>query len=247
MTQTKNTPVPDKAQEADVFADTVFAAVKGFVGTEFTRQFEAAVAPLLKRLEELTPGLDGAPGKDGADGKDGEAGPAGPQGDDGVPGIPGETGRDGRDGKNGTSGRDAAHIEVLTGIDENKSYVRGTFATHKGGLWRAADTTDGMDGWVCVTRGVDVETEETEDSGRMIRRRTVYSDGQVFERTIKTSAMVYRGIFVEGRAHEPGDTTTWGGSLWHCDESTLDKPGEGSKAWRLAAKRGRDGRDGVTK
>ncbi|MNL68407.1 hypothetical protein D3C87_1931240 [compost metagenome] len=40
---------------------------------------------------------------------------------------------------------------------------------------------------------------------------------------------------------------TFGGSLWHFngaeDGGEASKPGDGSKAWTLAAKRGRDGKD----
>lgn len=60
-------------------------------------------------------------------------------------------------------------------------------------------------------------------------------------------AMIYRGVYREG-SYEKGDTVTWGGSLWHCDaEKTEEKPGDGSKAWTLCAKKGRDGRDGEAK
>lgn len=193
-----------------------------------------------------TPGTDGAPGRDGVDGKDGRDGKDGQDGAaglDGLPGAPGADGRDGRDGRDGEPGRDAAEIDVLPAIDERKSYRRGTFATHKGGLWRAADTTDGMDGWVCITRGVDREEETTEDGGRIIKRRTLYSDGQVFEREVKTTAMVYRGLYAEERAYDVGDVATWGGSVWHCEAPTSDRPGEGSKAWRLAVKKGAPGKD----
>lgn len=59
--------------------------------------------------------------------------------------------------------------------------------------------------------------------------------------------MIYRGVFKEGE-YSKGDTVTWGGSLWHCDaEKTKEKPGDGSTAWTLCAKKGRDGKDGVLK
>lgn len=60
-------------------------------------------------------------------------------------------------------------------------------------------------------------------------------------------AMVYRGVFNDGKTYVRGDTVTWGGSLWHCESETADKPGEGAKAWTLCAKKGRDGKDGVVK
>ncbi len=59
--------------------------------------------------------------------------------------------------------------------------------------------------------------------------------------------MLYRGVFKDGE-YAKGDTVTWGGSLWHCDvEKTTEKPGDGSNAWTLCAKKGRDGKDGVLK
>lgn len=59
--------------------------------------------------------------------------------------------------------------------------------------------------------------------------------------------MIYRGVFKDGQKYERGDTVTWGGSLWHCEDETADKPGEGAKAWTLCAKKGRDGKDGELK
>jgi len=60
-------------------------------------------------------------------------------------------------------------------------------------------------------------------------------------------SMIYRGVFQDGHKYERGDTVTWGGSLWHCDDATAEKPGDGSKAWTLCAKKGRDGKDGTVK
>jgi integrin beta 3 len=55
---------------------------------------------------------------------------------------------------------------------------------------------------------------------------------------------IYRGVWLEGKAYEPGDGVTWAGSEWHCSAATTTKPGDGSKAWTLKVKRGRDGKDG---
>jgi hypothetical protein len=55
---------------------------------------------------------------------------------------------------------------------------------------------------------------------------------------------IYRGVWLEGKAYEPGDGVTWAGSEWHCQAATTTKPGDGSKAWTLKVKRGRDGKDG---
>ena len=55
--------------------------------------------------------------------------------------------------------------------------------------------------------------------------------------------LVYKGVWQPETEYRPGHMTTFGGSLWHCNEASREKPGLGP-AWTLAAKRGRDGRDG---
>jgi hypothetical protein len=83
---------------------------------------------------------------------------------------------------------------------------------------------------------------------------------QVDERSVKVKAMrglqvrelgtltfpveIYRGVYQDGKLYDRGDGVTWGGSEWHCNEPTTTKPGDGSKAWTLKVKRGRDGKDG---
>lgn len=56
---------------------------------------------------------------------------------------------------------------------------------------------------------------------------------------------IYRGVWAEGKTYDPGDGVTWAGSEWHCQAATTTKPGDGSKAWTLKVKRGRDGKDGT--
>lgn len=55
----------------------------------------------------------------------------------------------------------------------------------------------------------------------------------------------YCGVYQDGKAYDVGDVTTWAGSTWSCKSATTTKPGEGSPAWVLIVKRGRDGKDGV--
>jgi len=54
----------------------------------------------------------------------------------------------------------------------------------------------------------------------------------------------YVGVYQDGKTYDVGDVTTWAGSTWHCKTATATKPGEGSAAWTLIVKRGRDGSDG---
>jgi hypothetical protein len=62
--------------------------------------------------------------------------------------------------------------------------------------------------------------------------------------TLTIPVEMYRGVYVDGKTYDRGDGVTWGGSEWHCNETTATKPGDGSKAWTLKVKRGRDGKDG---
>lgn len=59
-----------------------------------------------------------------------------------------------------------------------------------------------------------------------------------------TAGLSFEGVYQDGKSYELGNLVTWGGSSWHCNEPTSTKPGDGSKAWTLMVKRGRDGRDG---
>lgn len=55
-----------------------------------------------------------------------------------------------------------------------------------------------------------------------------------------------RGVWKEG-TYRKGDGVTWGGSFWICQvDETSDKPDSG-KGFRLAVKKGRDGKDGIIK
>ncbi|CTZ40379.1 portal protein [Escherichia coli] len=137
-------------------------------------------------------------------------------------------------------GRDATALEILPAIDDQKSFPRGTYATHQGGLWRAYEKTHGMRGWECLVDGVaDIDVSMTGE--RLFSVVVRQSSGQRTEKTFSLPVMLYRGVFRAGETYHPGDTVTWGGSLWHCNSMTEDKPGEAhSSAWTLAAKRGRD-------
>ncbi|WP_252428809.1 phage gp6-like head-tail connector protein [Citrobacter youngae] len=146
-------------------------------------------------------------------------------------------------GRPGEDGRDALALELLPFIDGSKSYPRGSYATHNGGLWRAYEKTHGMRGWECVVDGV-AGVDVGKEGMRNFTVTVNHASGASEKKTFDLPVMVYRGVFKSGDEYLPGDTVTWGGSLWHCDEQTQGKPGEtGAKGWTLAAKRGRDGRD----
>ena len=52
----------------------------------------------------------------------------------------------------------------------------------------------------------------------------------------------YRGVYQKGQQYVPGDVVTRSGSMWYCQEPTLEQPP--GDHWQLCVKAGRDGRDG---
>ena len=78
---------------------------------------------------------------------------------------------------------------------------------------------------------------ETDEHGRVIAK---FQRGDVIK-SVRLPGIVDRGPFRAGEGYEKGDAVSYGGSLWIAQEPTGDKP-EGSKAWRLAVKKGRDAR-----
>ena len=170
------------------------------------------------------------------------------RGKDGAAGGEGKDGRDGREGKDGAPGRDALDLTTLPEIDPAKGYPRGTFAEHRGGTIRAIRNTDPiitsleLAGWVVAMNGIHAEQEEVSDEGRSVTRKTTYTNGREYVREIKTAVMLYRGVWREGEFLR-GDVATWGGSAWHCQNKTTDKPGGDSPGWKMMVKEGARGRD----
>jgi hypothetical protein len=71
----------------------------------------------------------------------------------------------------------------------------------------------------------------------------IYKRGdETIEQEFKFPAVIDRGVFKSGSDYEQGDGVTYGGSFWIAQKDTSDIPGN-SDAFRLAVKRGRDGKD----
>lgn len=141
----------------------------------------------------------------------------------------------------GKDGLDALQLEVLPEIDASKSYPRGTYASHEGGLWRTYEKSHGMRGWECVMNGVARTEIKASDDLRTVTFVNTLSDGTITEKHFDVPVVIDRGVFKHGNTYKTGDAVTWGGSLWIAQEPTADKPGEpAAKGWRLAVKKGRD-------
>lgn len=250
---------PTTEQLRDIIAPLIPAAVPGQAGERGEKGEPPGTEELLAMIRPLVPRA-APPGERGERGERGQAGidghthsveelreiitPLIPAPIAGESGIDGSNGRDGRDG---ADGRDAAQIDVLPVIDESRSYPRGTYARQAGGLWRAFESTHGMRGWECIVEGIAEESETLCEDGRTLVRRTLYSSGRTFERSITMATVLDKGVYKTDVQYAPGDAVTWAGSVWIAqrrDDIALPygKPGTAGSGWRLAVKAGRDAR-----
>jgi len=219
------------------------------------------------------PGPEGPAGQKGDQGSDGPPGPPGPAGRDGVDGKdappptpdqikaaledvlplvvaqhfkaspvpPGRDGRDGVDGKDGVGlagaliDRDGALTVTLT---DGTALAIGVVVGAKGDPGR--DGIDGRDGL-----GFDDLSFEYDDRGRLY---AVYARGDVSKRA-RIPGLYFQEVYKAGTSYLPGDVIQWGGDMWVARaEGELLTPGTGAVAaqqWRMAVRRGREGKPGA--
>jgi len=91
-----------------------------------------------------------------------------------------------------------------------------------------------------VGRAIKTASVSTSDGGRTLR----WAIGETVHE-IKTAIVLDAGVWKEGAAYVAGDGVTLGGSFFIAQSDTTAKPGK-SDDWRLAVKRGTDGRDART-
>lgn len=161
--------------------------------------------------------------------------PAPTDGKDGDPGPPGEKGEPGADGI-GLAGalidREGGLVITLT---DGTTKALGVVVGKNGEDGEPG--ADGKDGF-----GLSDFDTELKDGGRTLVLK--FGSGDLAEvHELALPVPLYRGVFKDGQSYDQGDLVTWAGSMWHCDEPTTAKPGEGASGWTLAVKRGRDGQD----
>lgn len=209
--------------DGKAFATEIIEAVKLHVAR--------ALAPLEERLAALESVQPVEKGDPGIDGKDGEPGRDGKDGQDGNDGAPGIDGKDGAPGERGERGRDGVGVAgAMIGRDGQ------LLVTLSNGDLLDLGPVNGKDGL-----GFD-DLEVICDNERTFTFR--FSQGErVRDFSFALPVMIYRGAYRE-QSYERGDTVTFGGSLWHCNDATTDKPDDGIESWTRAVRRGRDGKNG---
>lgn len=156
----------------------------------------------------------------------GPAGETGPEGKRGLQGERGEKGERGEAGKQGPAGP--------AGIDGNdgKPGPKGESGRNATDLTLVQEMIEER-----VERALQATLITSPDSGRTFR----FALGGTVVREVKTAIVLDTGVWSAG-SYQKGDGVTHGGSFFIAQEDTSEKP-EAGNAWRLAVKRGRDGKD----
>lgn len=236
-------------------------------GAELAGIVKAATAPLLSRISALEKALADRPepqaGKDGRDGRDGKDGASVtvddvipalqrhvdeylaslPRPKDGKDGADGKDGKDGEDGQPGKKGADGIGLAgALIDRDGNLVMTMTNGETKSLGLVAGKDGEDGKDG----RDGFGFDDMTLDYDGERTFTFLFQRGGHIEERRFVVPVVLDRGVYRAETAYAKGDAVTYGGSVWIAQSDTKAKP-DGSSDWRLAVKKGRDGKDGVMK
>lgn len=137
--------------------------------------------------------------------------------------------------------KDAAALRERLAVAETRQFIPGPMGRDGQPGRDGKDGKDGTNG----TDGVGYDDLAVEQVGERSFTIKAIRGLQIKELgTLTFAVQIYRGVYLDGKSYERGDCVTWAGSEWHCNDTTSSKPGEGSKAWTLKVKRGRDGKDG---
>jgi integrin beta 3 len=127
-------------------------------------------------------------------------------------------------------------LEVRLGVLEGREPPKGEKGDPGEDGINGQDGINGVDGF-----GFD-DLDMSYDGERTFALRFMQGDRcKAFH--FRVPVLIYRGAWRAGD-YERGDTVTYGGSLWHCNVTTAEKPDEGVEAWTRAVRRGRDGKNG---
>jgi len=215
-------------------------------------------------------GEKGDPGMPGERGPAGERGADGRDGIDGKDGAPGIAGKDGAPGRDGIDGKDAdpaiirAEVERAVaaiplpqdGKDAPPVDVEKIALDVLSRIHPPRDGRDGAPGKPGEKGDPGQDGRDGKDGLSIEDFDIALKDGRTLEISLKCGDRVVtkstrldipldRGTFKPGNAYQKGDGVTYGGSWWIAQADTAESPGTESKAWRLAVKRGRDGKDGA--
>jgi hypothetical protein len=185
------------------------------------------VGALSERLDVLVRELKALPAP--------QKGDKGDRGDDGK----GEKGEPGRDGKDGADGKSIT-AEDVTPLLETQ-FAKWAIEVER----RAMDLFQRTAAAMPVPKdGLSFEDLQVEHDGDGTITLRLARGELKKEFMIRLPRFKDKGVYREGEAYREGDGVTWGGSLWLAQRDAPEgKPDGGNGHWRLAVKRGRDGKD----
>lgn len=149
----------------------------------------------------------------------------------------GEPGKDGRDGLDVKELFRAEGGKLMAVMSDGTTRDLGQFVGKDGEPGKDGKDgepgKDGKDGF-----GFDNLDLAVEDTGVKLR----FMRGEHAKEFLLPIVMD-QGVYKAGNVYRKGNGVTWAGSFWIAQKDTDEKPGDGD-SWRLAVKKGRDGRDG---
>lgn len=80
------------------------------------------------------------------------------------------------------------------------------------------------------------------DDGRTVTVKMQAGD-TILEKSVRIASVIDRGVYSAEKSYEQGDGTTYGGCYWISQKDAPEGVPGGSADWRLAVKKGRDGKD----
>lgn len=158
-----------------------------------------------------------------------------PPAKDGTPGEPGPAGKDGADGKDGVG-----MAGLVIDRDDNLVATLSNGSTVKLGCVVGRDGKDGAPG----RDGFGFDDLSVEHDGERGLQFCFARGDQIKVFPIVLPAHIDRGVWRDGE-YAKGDVVSYAGSMFVAQCDTSAKPEDGSTHWRLAVKRGRDGKDGA--
>lgn len=195
-------------------------------GEELAAIVKAATAPLIARIDEMQAEAEKTAARIGELENALAAIPAGPQGEPGPAGKDGDKGADGIGLAGALIDRDGQLVVTLT---NGEAKQLGPVVGKDGE--RGKDGADGL--------GFEDLSFVEDEAGRPVAK---FQRGDIVK-SVTLPCIIDRGIFKAESEYLRGDAVTFGGCLWIAKKDAPEgKPGDG-EGWRLAVKKGRDGRD----
>lgn len=185
---------------------------------------DRATAPLLDRIKEL----ESRPLPEAIKGDQGPEGPPGKDGQDGISVSVEEVER-------------MVHARMAQWELDFERRAQGILERAVDRMPKPKDGKDGRDG-VDGKDGVGFDDLAVEHDGERGFTFRLIRGSEVREYGFTIPAVLDRGVYREGNDYLKGDAVSFGGSLWIAQRDLPPgKPGQ-CDGWRLAVKKGRDGR-----